>query len=502
MTFVWAPEASERHQVATWIAGAPWRRGAGGETLELDGVLLDGTVHLHSLDLPASLTAPLSEADLDVRAAMTDDVAAGVKALRRTLETVAEMKRAVDHDRTLRAELAGERQTIVTALAIARRTLDPGAVDEVARLQGEVDIHSEDAWEPEDERERLQGEMRRQQEKLAALEAAVQTDTGFNIAATSEWLEYARAALATAEERIAKPDVDPALLVRLEALHEELTEVQDRTSSRIGGAKARKREEILEAEQQEILDQLGYVSYTSYVMGETFAADPLDVRRHETALAEFERADDAWRVVASRLDSDPEWSETLDRLDELEVELGQLVDDAPLYGPFPVTAEHELVAARARLADHEIAEQRVGLLERREAELAIDEVEAEESIEARLSLVAAAQSVAGIAADRLLKLVSAAPTADERQDGVVAAVLRAHIARREAVANGALPLVVDDCLDQLSDVERDEVRRMLVLASADVQVVFVTGSDSTLEWARSLGLDVASLLSLTGELAA
>ncbi len=137
-----------------------------------------------------------------------------------------------------------------------------------------------------------------------------------------------------AERNLRSPELDPALVDRLETAHDEIFELDGKTS-RFGAGKLRRRLESLRAEEALLLEQMGFDSWSSYIMGITSAASDPSLRRDfEAAGRAYERAESALATAAaehSEAPADPRIDEAAAKRASLErrVEdlLGHLPDD-------------------------------------------------------------------------------------------------------------------------------------------------------------------------------
>ena len=142
-------------------------------------------------------------------------------------------------------------------------------------------------------------------------------------------LDDARQALLVAEQDLRNPPLDPALVQRLEATHADLLEALDRVDGRFGGNRARRQAEQLRAAEQEVLDQLGFGSYSDYMIGSSVR--PVDREKSATldaARAELAAAEDAWRGLQELTDAELARAEALDRRRILVEQAQQLLGRA------------------------------------------------------------------------------------------------------------------------------------------------------------------------------
>lgn len=143
-------------------------------------------------------------------------------------------------------------------------------------------------------------------------------------------LEEARHALLEAELAVRHPEVDRDAVDRLETVHAELLDAIDRADGRFGGARAQRRVDTLRAAEQEVLDEVGYTSYSDYMMGSSLLhVDPAKEATLEAARAELSAAEDAWRALEAETNAELARAERLERrrrlIEEARQVLGQPV---------------------------------------------------------------------------------------------------------------------------------------------------------------------------------
>jgi hypothetical protein len=153
------------------------------------------------------------------------------------------------------------------------------------------------------------------QHKLSELEARREAE-GRGTESTMRRLDEARAALADAERSVAKPEMGPDDIAALEAAHEEVLEAEKKASGRLGRKSGQKLLEAAQEKEQEILDRIGFPTWSSYVMGSSLLnIDPVAEQALERAHDEMAAAEAAWEELTQQLENDPEYSELLDRLE-------------------------------------------------------------------------------------------------------------------------------------------------------------------------------------------
>ncbi|MEJ5253788.1 MAG: hypothetical protein WHS89_00410 [Acidimicrobiales bacterium] len=282
-------------------------------------------------------------------------------------EALAILREAVERTRAGYEDARARRERVEAALTQARAELEGGAPpsvgmavqgdaalrraeleEQIRRLQGELEriergleelssidtrpiqvlldairdpgpveyVPSERAAELADEFERLQAE-------VAVLEEALEA-RGLGPASGMQRLEEARAELDAAERAMAKPELSPEDVAELEAAHEEVLEAE-RKASRFGKRGQKRLEEAL-ARQQEILDRVGFPTWSAYVMGASLLAiDPIAEQRLERARFELEAAEAHWADITAMIEADPAHRALLDRLEEVYLEAYDLL---------------------------------------------------------------------------------------------------------------------------------------------------------------------------------
>jgi hypothetical protein len=136
-------------------------------------------------------------------------------------------------------------------------------------------------------------------------------------------LEAARAELASAERAMAKPNLSPDDVTELEAAHQAVLDAEGGGRLRRGGAK---RLDEAAAQQQVILDRVGFPTWSAYVMGAgLLGIDPIAEERLERARIDLESADNHWAKVAADIENDPAHRALLDRLEAVYLEAFDLL---------------------------------------------------------------------------------------------------------------------------------------------------------------------------------
>ncbi len=191
-------------------------------------------------------------------------------------------------------------------------------------------------WVESDRAQALADEFVTVQAQMAAVEAQLEAE-GRGPSAAMARLEAARAALRAAEKAMTKPDLSPEDVTELEAAHDEVLEAESKTSGLMKRGAQKRLDDAL-AKQQEVLDRVGFPTWSAYVMGSgLMAIDPMAEARLEQALFELEAAETNWANVSGMLETDPEYGTLLDRLETILIEARELLD-----GDEPDDLEHAL----------------------------------------------------------------------------------------------------------------------------------------------------------------
>ena len=112
--------------------------------------------------------------------------------------------------------------------------------------------------------------------------------------------DAAHDAMVAAERLLRPPKLDAAATAELERVHDEIFDLEGRTS-RLSAARLRRRSAELRERERTLLDEAGFDSWTSYVMGVASADAEADrVRRYESAKATFDFAEDELSLAAGQ----------------------------------------------------------------------------------------------------------------------------------------------------------------------------------------------------------
>ncbi|MEY2453863.1 MAG: hypothetical protein QOD92_3437 [Acidimicrobiaceae bacterium] len=199
------------------------------------------------------------------------------------------------------ATLEGRRLELEAAL-LALDTVDPFPVQvSLTQLasaddEGEL-VASEEAIRLADEIARVG--------QPAGVDEVSESASGSAIAVARRRLDAARAAVFDAERAVRLPEVDRLDIEGLENAHEQVLIAQDRSDKRLSGARAKQRLDEVREVEQEILNRLGFVTYTEFVMGTSMLnVDPEREKRLEIARSELASAEDALADLEADVDAE------------------------------------------------------------------------------------------------------------------------------------------------------------------------------------------------------
>jgi hypothetical protein len=177
----------------------------------------------------------------------------------------------------------------------------------------------------------LAAEIVRLHSEVAALEARMETEGRGPVTALAR-LDAARTEAHAAELALTRPPVSSDDEEELRQAHEVVLEAEGKASGFRSRSGQRKLATAL-AVQQEILDRVGYPTWSAYVMGASLmGVDEQAKARLERAEAELAAAEEAWEHISAALDEDPDHHALLDQLEDVEVQaIGVLLEcEAPV----------------------------------------------------------------------------------------------------------------------------------------------------------------------------
>ncbi len=322
---------------------------------------------LRSLDGERTVLARATEearADLDSFARATLDVAV------RQLDSVQARRDAAEADRAgWLSEHGGRRDELAQRIDLLRAELDAlpvGGADMVAETLDRLIVLSEPSTVPDPEAQVLAAELEDLRRSMEGLEARRMAVEGF-LADAEEQLAEAERELQAARSSIRSPELHPAVVRQLESVRDEIFELEER-GGRVAAVRNRRRIDELRSEEALLLDQLGFDTYTAFVMGtpnrETEAGRAM---REDRARARVDQLTDEVRRLREELPGGAEdrWNRTeRDRIVAAAAELlgstpdglgrlttPELVDllGSQVERPTP-QASADLLAASGRLA--------------------------------------------------------------------------------------------------------------------------------------------------------
>ena len=297
-------------------------------------------------------------------------------------------------------------------------------------------------------------------------------------------------ALVAAEDNLRSPQLDPAVVIRLEAVHDEIFEMEGR-SSRLSAGRQRRRVGELRAIEERLLADLGFDTWSLYIMGVASPTSDGDrQQRYEVAKATYEFAEDELaRAAGDPVHDVPELSAAERRVAELReqaaVMLGRQLGDDPVAE----LRAHVVSAGSLRGSiDEAVIALRVAVIEA--GVMLNDPADRQE-------LVAAAEGFLAAADRRLAE-------ADERrrQTGALAEQLAAERSRLADVVSPAelrIELVDDDpevgpirarMDDAARRIERNEQRVAHVAAQRVVVERLLSAAESVVEAAEAARRDL------------
>jgi hypothetical protein len=164
-------------------------------------------------------------------------------------------------------------------------------------------------------------------EELAVIEARYPTADG-SVSEISDRLDAARRELVVAVANTKPRTLTNDDIRELESAHEILLDAERKSASRLGGNRAKRQLEIAIADQQAVLDRLGFPTWSAFVMGDRMLDSTKNAKvRVQHLQAEVARLEQQWAGVSAVLDGDAEFVATLDQIDVVYSEARALVGD-------------------------------------------------------------------------------------------------------------------------------------------------------------------------------
>ena len=117
-------------------------------------------------------------------------------------------------------------------------------------------------------------------------------------------LDEARRAILGAERSVRHRGPERDMVDRLEAAHADLLGAIDRADGRFGGARAQRRVEQARSVEQVMLDDIGYTSYSDYMMGYPPQVDPRKEAALDAARSELAQAEADWHALRAEANTE------------------------------------------------------------------------------------------------------------------------------------------------------------------------------------------------------
>jgi hypothetical protein len=163
--------------------------------------------------------------------------------------------------------------------------------------------------------------------RAAALEARLSGE-GRSPEEFAARMEAARRSVIEEEAPLRPGSIDRTIADQLEAAHEEVIEAESKRRRFLGSKSAKRLDEAV-AREQVFLDQLGFTTWTGYVMG-TVGMDSGDrAERLIVAQDELAAVQAEWDAVTAELAEDPEYSALFEEMDQLYAEAIELIGWEP-----------------------------------------------------------------------------------------------------------------------------------------------------------------------------
>lgn len=162
----------------------------------------------------------------------------------------------------------------------------------------------------------------------------------------------ARQAVIEAEVEYNQPVLTPEQITKVEAAHAAVLEAQDRTESRFGGSRNRKKLDDARNEERRVLERLGFSTYADYMMSSSSrGVGPANRAMLDAARNQLRAAEEALASLPGAADRARRRAELLARRDAVSPKVAALLGHEPT-GP---EAEDELRALREPVAPDESA---------------------------------------------------------------------------------------------------------------------------------------------------
>jgi hypothetical protein len=473
----------------------------------LSGRARDGVVWAFDDEDPSEEQVPVGDFGIfglspDVQAAMllrAHDIRVAAAQPSQPAPASGEADAQAEAQSAARAELEHRRAQLVARPA---PEADTAAETAVATALTELRAAEESARAAADDARRIGAEWDEVATSLAAKPPPGDEDLAAVDSARAALAER-REELASARLEVGRGPVSPEHAARIGELHTEVTTAQARVDRPFPGSAARRRLAEAEAAEEKFLQELGFSSYSAYLLDAVVRpVDPESLRRLSNAERAVAEAEAAWQNVAPIADElhahqsllrqatrlreeavallgfDPgdaiaerlaEWPECCARITETRAELRRVLGAAGVAPDPAAIAETWLAARRAEASEHAAIE----------AELA--DIEAE---------LAALERAAADHAARAEAQQAAAEAAHNSEGESLEAYLSARLAvHRHVGPIGSLPIILEDTFADLDPAARVGGLTRLAEMSATVQVIYLTTDPEVVAWAATMPSD-------------
>ncbi|MGQ0432620.1 MAG: hypothetical protein ACT452_09480 [Microthrixaceae bacterium] len=262
-------------------------------------VALRASIETELSELDAAALA--AQAELDAQAELRAGTAGASDPERDDLEE------AIDEDAAARAR---ELEQLLVALVPVERMLVEEALAQMGDGATGDRAPSPEAMHLADELDRVATELATGDDD----DADADDDAKGLLDEARERLDRARSALVDAEHAVRSPELDRDDILKLEDIHGELIEAIEKAEGRFGRTRAANRVAELRSAEQEVLDRLGFSSYSAYMMGYSLNdADPAKEAELDRAREELSAAEDAWAQLEHVAEPTRQRSVALDR---------------------------------------------------------------------------------------------------------------------------------------------------------------------------------------------
>jgi hypothetical protein len=271
----------------------------------------------------SELAARLDEARLGLDPMAEEEAAAAEQELARVEAEVeaerladARARETTDDDGEPPAERLARVQERIEELEKRLAAFGPAEVAGVLNAYEHLRARHDGELVPSVEAEALADEIAALDADLTATAAVGVTTVG--AADARARVDAAREALLEAEQAARTPELDQAAVDRLEDAHAALLNAIDRADGRFAGGRAQRRVDAARGVEHAILSELGFASYSDYMMGYSLLnVDPEKEAALDAARANLSAAEDAWRLIEAETDAELARAERMDRRRQL-----------------------------------------------------------------------------------------------------------------------------------------------------------------------------------------